>query len=81
LLNSDGYVKLADFGFSRPVNFNPEEICTIGVGTHGYRSPESDDGDYSKGDEYSIGIVLFKLLTGRLPFGDPVKNMRSFLKN
>ena len=81
LMTAAGCVKLADFGVARPVNFTSEEICTIGIGTHGYTSPESDDGDYSKGDEYAIGCLLFKLLTGRLPFGDPVKNMRAFLKN
>ena len=80
-MTADGCVKLADFGVSRPLKFDSEEICTIGIGTHGYTSPESDDGDYSKGDEYAIGCLLFKLLSGRLPFGDPVKNMKKFLNN
>ena len=65
LLDSDGTAKLADFGIAG-------EAAMAGRGTQGYMAPEQEDAlqsDYagSAADLYSVGVVLFELLAGRLP--------------
>jgi serine/threonine protein kinase len=72
LISSDGNVKLADFGLSRPLN---EE--TIGLtmtnmvmGTPDYMSPEQREGNADeRSDIFALGIVLYEMLTGKRPHG------------
>lgn len=64
-------VKLGDFGIARDTN--SADITTQGltVGTHSYMSPEQitgEEGINGKADLYSLGCVLFELLTGQKPF-------------
>src|SRR6266540_652928 len=70
LLPPDGGVKLADMGIARLLY--PEALtATLSVrGTAGYISPEQVRGDRvdARADLYSLGCVLFEMLTGRTPF-------------
>ena len=69
LLNSDGAVKLSDFGISKSLD-NTANICDTFVGTATYMSPERAVGhDYSySADVWSFGMVLFEMATGYHPF-------------
>jgi serine/threonine protein kinase len=70
LLPPDGGVKLADMGIARLLS--PEALtATLSVrGTALYISPEQVRGDHvdHRADLYSLGCVLFEMLTGRTPF-------------
>jgi hypothetical protein len=70
LLPTDGGVKLADMGIARLLS--PEALtATLSVrGTALYISPEQVRGDRvdARADLYSLGCVLFEMLTGRTPF-------------
>jgi serine/threonine protein kinase len=70
LLPPDGGVKLADMGIARLLS--PEALtATLSVrGTAAYISPEQVRGDRvdARADLYSLGCVLFEMLTGRTPF-------------
>src|SRR5665811_2503092 len=69
LLTEDGRVKVTDFGIAR---FGSSTLTSTGVvmGTSRYLSPEQARGEPTdeRSDLYSAGVVLFEMLTGRLPF-------------
>ncbi len=69
LLTGDGGVKVADFGIA---HFGSSALTSTGVvmGTSRYLSPEQARGEPTdkRSDVYSAGVVLFEMLTGRLPF-------------
>merc|ERR1719336_3704673 len=68
LLDSSGYVKLTDFGFSRKLNGG--EAAWTFCGTPEYVAPEiitNKSHDY-RADIWSLGILVFELLTGAPPF-------------
>ncbi|MDR1271385.1 MAG: Stk1 family PASTA domain-containing Ser/Thr kinase [Clostridiales Family XIII bacterium] len=77
LLTSDGTAKIADFGIARGVSdgtiMNERGVI---MGSVHYFSPEQSRGMYvdEKSDIYSLGIVIYEMLTGRVPFDadDPV---------
>lgn len=64
--------KIADFGLAMNLNKDMDRDSTfiMGVGSPAYMSPEQIKGYplNQKTDLYSLGVVLFQLLTGRLPF-------------
>ena len=64
------YVKLADFGIALLPNEDPLKMKDRGVGTVHYISPEQAKGDFTdaKADIYSVGVVMYEMLTGTLPF-------------
>jgi hypothetical protein len=73
LLTPDGGVKLTDFGIARLMETEGEPGLTrtdMLVGSADYLSPEQADGRPidARTDVYSLGIVLYECLTGRLPF-------------
>lgn len=68
LIGKDGFVKVTDFGIARI--YKKEKFCDTEIlGTAGYAAPEqfgffqTDE----KADVYSIGVVLNKMLTGKMP--------------
>ena len=72
LIDEQDNVKITDFGLAMNINKNSHQDSTfiMGVGSPAYMSPEQIK-SYplnQKTDLYSLGIVLFHLLTGRLPF-------------
>ena len=72
MLAGDGSVRLLDFGLARGAPGDMTSLTKTGmiVGTPGYMSPEQFEGRAvdARTDLYSLGVVLFELLTGRLPF-------------
>jgi eukaryotic-like serine/threonine-protein kinase len=61
---------LIDFGLARRIREQREPTRPIMVGTMGYMAPELVDGSAAsvRADIYSVGVVLFEMLAGRLPF-------------
>lgn len=72
LIDDDDNVKIMDFGLALNIAKKSESDSTfiMGVGSPAYMSPEQIKGYplNQKTDLYSLGVVLFNLLTGRLPF-------------
>jgi beta-lactam-binding protein with PASTA domain/predicted Ser/Thr protein kinase len=69
LVDSDGRLKVTDFGIARAGASEMTEAGSI-VGTAQYLSPEQAKGTSvdTRSDIYSAGVVLYELLTGRVPF-------------
>jgi eukaryotic-like serine/threonine-protein kinase len=71
LNDRDGYVKVTDFGIAKAA-FADEDLTTTGnlLGTSRYLAPEQVSGRTvdARADLYSTGIVLYEMLTGRVPF-------------
>jgi eukaryotic-like serine/threonine-protein kinase len=71
LITEDGIVKVTDFGIARAIN-TEESLTQTGavMGTATYFSPEQAEGMGvdARSDIYSLGVVLFEMVTGRPPF-------------
>ncbi len=76
MIDRGGRAILTDFGLARPEN-EAEHLTSDGVvlGTPSYMAPEQAAGQSDRvgpwTDLYSLGVVLFQMLTGRLPFEGP----------
>ncbi|MDP3387633.1 MAG: Stk1 family PASTA domain-containing Ser/Thr kinase [Eubacteriales bacterium] len=70
LIDKNNQVKVADFGIARAVSNKTMTNSDNTLGSVNYFSPEQARGGYidEKSDIYSLGIVLFEMLTGEVPF-------------
>ena len=70
LILEDGRVKITDFGIALALNNNELTQTNSVMGSVHYLPPEQASGNSAtvKGDIYSIGILMFELLTGKVPF-------------
>ena len=79
LLDSDNNIKLADFGFSN--FYSPNELLSTWCGSPPYAAPELFEGKQyvgPKADIWSLGVVLYVLVSGSLPFdGATLQELRS----
>jgi len=70
LVNTNGHIKVADFGIARITNTKTISKKDVVIGSVHYSSPEQARGSVveATSDIYSTGIVLYEMLTGRVPF-------------
>ncbi|HEX9888358.1 MAG TPA: Stk1 family PASTA domain-containing Ser/Thr kinase [Nitriliruptorales bacterium] len=70
LLSESGQVKVTDFGIARAINAETVTQTAAVLGTAAYLSPEQAQGQAvdERSDIYSLGVVLYELLTGQQPF-------------
>ncbi|RHV50301.1 Stk1 family PASTA domain-containing Ser/Thr kinase [Lachnospiraceae bacterium OM04-12BH] len=68
MISKEGKVKVTDFGIAKAATSNT--ITSNVMGSVHYTSPEQARGGYSdeRSDIYSLGITIFEMLTGRVPF-------------
>ena len=66
----DGTLKVTDFGIARFIESKQETMAGDALGSVHYVSPEQARGSRvdSRSDIYSLGVVMYEMLTGRLPF-------------
>src|SRR5271169_5584026 len=76
LIDKKGRVKIADFGIAKLLGRAPEELSLTGtgqvMGTLGYMAPEQLQEAHAvdhRADIYSLGVVFYEMLTGKLPIG------------
>ena len=92
MISKEGKVKVTDFGIAKAASSNT--ITSNVMGSVHYTSPEQARGGFSdeKSDIYSMGITMFEMLTGRVPFNgdttvaiaikhiqDPMPYLRDFV--
>ena len=70
-----GGTKLMDFGIARDTSFGDLTEAGTGIGTPAYMSPEQVLGDKldARSDIFSLGVVLYQMLTGKKPFVEDEK--------
>src|SRR5690606_1919588 len=78
LLNQEGRVKIADFGLAKRFGEHADDsapaltMSHLAVGTPHFVAPEALDSDQTpdhRADLYAVGVMLYQLLTGKLPRG------------
>ncbi len=70
MIDREGGARIMDFGIARSIKSKGITGAGVIVGTPEYMSPEQVDGKDvdARSDIYALGVVLFEMLTGRLPF-------------
>ncbi|HTN73901.1 MAG TPA: protein kinase [Pirellulaceae bacterium] len=69
LFSDEGIVKIGDYGLSKFISCSRRSGQTESVGTFHYMAPEIGRGSYGREiDIYALGIVLYEMLTGDVPF-------------
>ena len=70
MLLRDGKIKVTDFGIARFLQSETQTMTDKAIGSVHYISPEQARGDYitDKADIYSVGVTMYEMLTGTLPF-------------
>ena len=70
LLLQDGTIKVTDFGIARFSRVDSNTTSDKAIGSVHYISPEQARGEVTddKADIYSVGVVMYEMLTGQLPF-------------
>ncbi|MDD6154782.1 MAG: Stk1 family PASTA domain-containing Ser/Thr kinase [Eubacteriales bacterium] len=70
MITDDGTAKLGDFGIAKAVSDSTLTETSKVIGSVHYFSPEQARGSYvdERSDIYSLGIVMYEMLTGRVPF-------------
>jgi serine/threonine protein kinase len=82
MLQPDGNIKIVDFGVARLENLSGHTQTGMVIGTFHYISPERLLGKTADGraDIWSVGVMLYRLLAGRLPFpGDDISILQKVL--
>lgn len=76
LINKEGVVKILDFGVAKLIGASQLTMEFYTVGTPHYMSPEQSQGDEidQRTDIWALGVVLYEMLTGRLPFKGETPN-------
>lgn len=83
IMRKDGTAALIDFGFAHHAHF-PDllaEETRFGAGSAAYVSPEQIQGtrEDPRSDLFSLGVVMYEMLTGKFPFGEPDADVRNRL--
>src|SRR3954471_8341826 len=69
LFMEEGIVKIGDYGLAKLINPSQGTEHSESIGTCHYMAPEIASGKYNKPiDVYSIGVILYEMLTGHVPF-------------
>jgi serine/threonine protein kinase/predicted Zn-dependent protease len=70
MIDRDGFVRIMDFGIARSIEAQGITETGVFVGTPEYMSPEQTEDDEIdlRSDIYALGVILYEMVTGRLPF-------------
>src|SRR4051812_6971320 len=69
LFMEEGVVKIGDYGLSKMITSQAASNHSESIGTCHYMAPEISTGKYNKPiDIYATGVILFEMITGRVPF-------------
>lgn len=70
MISPSGQVKIIDFGLARSVHLQGMTATGLIMGTPEYMAPEQVSGKHvdERADIYALGVILFEMLTGRVPF-------------
>jgi len=80
-IDAEGTVKIIDFGSAHVASLDELHLPTGDhgpLGTAGYTAPELLEGARpdKRQDIYSLGVILYEMLTGKLPYGKPLESAR-----